>query len=61
MTLPLVQAAMDGLRIAHRDLLRVVDPLSNDDWSRPVLRRRLTRPLAHHLPRQRVAEPLNLV
>lgn len=36
MTLPLVEAAMDDLRIAHRDLLRVVDSLSNDDWSRPV-------------------------
>ena len=39
MTLPLVQAAMDDLRVAHRHLLRVVDSLSNDDWSRPVVAR----------------------
>ncbi len=36
MTLPLVQAAMDDLRVAHRDLLRVVDSLSDDDWARPI-------------------------
>ena len=36
MTLPLVQAAMDDLRVAHRDLLRVVDSLSDGDWARPV-------------------------
>ncbi len=36
MTLPLVEAAMDDLHIAHRDLLRVVDSLSDDDWSRYV-------------------------
>ena len=36
MTLPLAQAAMDDLRLAHRDLLRVVDSLSDEDWSRPV-------------------------
>ena len=36
MTLPLAQAAMDDLRIAHRDLLRVVDSLSDDDWARPI-------------------------
>jgi hypothetical protein len=34
MTLPLVEAAMDDLRVAHRDLLRVVDSLSDDDWAR---------------------------
>jgi hypothetical protein len=36
MTLPLVEAAMYDLRVAHRDLLRVVDSLSDDDWSRYV-------------------------
>ncbi len=36
MTLPLVQAAMDDLRVAHRDLLRVVDSLSDDECSRRV-------------------------
>ena len=36
MSLPLVEAAMDDLRLAHRDLLRVVDSLSDDDWSRYV-------------------------
>ena len=36
MSLPLVEAAMDDLRIAHRELLRVVDSLSDDDWSRYV-------------------------
>ncbi len=36
MSLPLVEAAMDDLRIAHRDLLRVVDSLSDGDWSRYV-------------------------
>ena len=36
MTLPLAQAAMDDLRLAHRELLRVVDSLSADDWARPV-------------------------
>jgi len=36
MTLPLVEAAMDDLRVAHRDLLRVVDSLSDDGWARYV-------------------------
>ncbi len=36
MTLPLVEAAMDDLRLAHRDLLRVVDSLSDDGWARYV-------------------------
>ncbi len=36
MSLPLVEAAMDDLRIAHRDLLRVVDSLSDDGWTRYV-------------------------
>jgi len=36
MTLPLVEAAMDDLRLAHRGLLRVVDSLSDADWQRPV-------------------------
>ncbi len=36
MTLPIVEAAMDDLRLAHRELLRVVDSLSDDDWARYV-------------------------
>ena len=36
MTLPLVEAAMDDLRLAHRGLLRLVDSLSDGDWSRHV-------------------------
>ena len=36
MTLPVVEAATDDLRRAHRDLLRVVDSLSDDDWARYV-------------------------
>src|SRR3972149_5748959 len=36
MPLPLAQAAVDDLRRAHRDLLRVVDSLSDDDWARYV-------------------------
>jgi len=36
MTLPVVEAAMDDLRLAHRELLRVVDSLSDADWERPV-------------------------
>ena len=36
MTLPLAQAAVDDLQRAHRDLLRVVDALSDADWERPV-------------------------
>jgi hypothetical protein len=34
--LPLVAAAAEDLRHAHRDLLRVVDALSAEDWERPV-------------------------
>src|SRR3972149_1867981 len=34
--LPLAEAAVDDLRHAHRDLLRVVDSLSDADWQRPV-------------------------
>ena len=36
MTLPVVEAAMEDLRLAHRELLRVVDALSDSDWERPV-------------------------
>ncbi len=36
MTLPVVEAAMDDLRLAHRELLRVVDSLSDADWERYV-------------------------
>ena len=36
MTLPVVEAAMGDLRIAHRDLLRTVDSLSDADWERYV-------------------------
>ena len=36
MTLPVVEAAMEDLRLAHRALLRVVDSLSDADWERPV-------------------------
>jgi hypothetical protein len=36
MTLPVVQAALDDLRLAHRELLGVVDSLSDDDWARYV-------------------------
>ena len=36
MTLPVVEAAMEDLRLAHRELLRVVDALSDADWERPV-------------------------
>ena len=36
MTLPVVEAAMEDLRLAHRELLRVVDSLSDADWERPV-------------------------
>lgn len=36
MTLPVAQAAMEDLRSAHRELLRVVDSLSDEDWERPV-------------------------
>ena len=34
--LPVAEAAVDDLRHAHRDLLRVVDSLSDVDWRRPV-------------------------
>jgi hypothetical protein len=36
MTLPVVEAAMEDLRHAHRELLRVVDSLSDADWERAV-------------------------
>jgi predicted DNA-binding ribbon-helix-helix protein len=36
MTLPVVEAAMEDLRLAHRELLRVVDSLSDADWERAV-------------------------
>jgi len=36
MTLPVVEAAMEDLRLAHRELLRVVDALSDADWERRV-------------------------
>ena len=36
MTLPLAQAAVDDIRRAHRDLLRLVDSLSDADWDHPV-------------------------
>jgi uncharacterized damage-inducible protein DinB len=36
MTLPQAQAAVDDLQQAHRELLRVVDSLSEADWERPV-------------------------
>jgi len=36
MTLPLAQAAVDDLRHAHRELLAVVDSLSDADWDRYV-------------------------
>jgi len=36
MTLPVVEAAMQDLRLAHRELLRVVDSLSDSDWDRYV-------------------------
>ena len=36
MTLPVVEAAIEDLRIAHRELLRVVDALSDADWERYV-------------------------
>ena len=36
MTLPVVKAAMEDLRLAHRELLRVVDSLSDADWERYV-------------------------
>ncbi|MDO8614889.1 MAG: maleylpyruvate isomerase N-terminal domain-containing protein [Dehalococcoidia bacterium] len=34
--LPLAVAAVEDLRLAHRELLRVVDSLSDDGWERPV-------------------------
>jgi len=36
MTLPVVEAAMEDLRHAHRELLRVVDSLRDADWERYV-------------------------
>ncbi len=36
MTLPQAQAAVEDLRRAHRELLRVVDALSEADWQRTV-------------------------
>lgn len=36
MTLPVVEAAIEDLRRAHRELLWVVDSLSEDDWQRGV-------------------------
>jgi len=36
MTLPTAQAAVDDLQHAHRELLRLVDSLSEADWERPV-------------------------
>ena len=36
MALPAVQAAVDDLRVSHRELLRVVDSLADADWARPV-------------------------
>jgi uncharacterized damage-inducible protein DinB len=36
MTLPQVEAAVEDLQHAHRELLRVVDDLSPDDWERYV-------------------------
>src|SRR5881628_1783524 len=36
MSLPLADAAVEDLRHAHRDLLRVVDSLSDAGWQRPV-------------------------
>jgi len=36
MPLPLAEAAVEDLRLAHRELLRLVDSLSNGDWARPV-------------------------
>ncbi len=36
MSLPVVEAAVDDLRRSHRELLRVVDSLSEGDWGRAV-------------------------
>jgi len=36
MSLPQVEAAVDDLRLAHRELLRVVDGLAEGDWERAV-------------------------
>ncbi len=36
MALPQVEAAVDDLRHAHRELLRIVDSLTEADWGRPV-------------------------
>jgi len=36
MALPMVKAAVEDLTRAHRELLRLVDSLSEGDWDRPV-------------------------
>jgi uncharacterized protein (TIGR03083 family) len=36
MALPLAEAAVDDLTRSHRELLRLVDSLSEDQWERPV-------------------------
>lgn len=36
MALPVVEAAVEGLTRSHRELLRLVDSLSEADWERPV-------------------------
>src|SRR2546425_11650014 len=36
MPLPIAEAAVDDLTRAHRELLRLVDSLSEGDWDRPV-------------------------
>jgi uncharacterized protein (TIGR03083 family) len=36
MALPVVEAAVDDLTHSHRELLRLVDSLSEGDWERPV-------------------------
>jgi uncharacterized protein (TIGR03083 family) len=35
MTLPAIEAAIDALHIAHRDLLRAVDSVADDTWDEP--------------------------
>ena len=35
MTLHLIEAAMDRLRLAHRDLLRAVDAVADEAWDEP--------------------------
>jgi hypothetical protein len=36
MALPVVEAAVEDLTRSHRELLRLVDSLSENDWERPV-------------------------